>query len=160
ESEPPSLDWIYNWSYGADNTIVANVCEGLRRQMPDGSIAPALASGMDQPDPLTYVYTLREGVTFHDGSTMTADDVAFSLRRHLEADPASYWGLWYDNVESIEATGAAEVTVRLSKPDVLFDTMLSTPAGYVGSRQAIEDAGTAYGSPAGGVVCTGPFSLK
>jgi peptide/nickel transport system substrate-binding protein len=160
EGEPASLDWIYNWSYGADNTIQANLCEGLWRQQPDGEITAGLATDVKHPDPLTYVYAIRSDVTFHDGKTMTADDVAFSLDRNLTADPPSYWGLWYENVKAITATGPNEVTVTLSKPDELFDTMMSTPAGYVGEKAYIEAKGSSYGSPSGGVMCTGPYKLE
>lgn len=158
-SEPETLDWIYAWDYGAQNTILANLCEGLRRSNPDGSIGFALATSVETPDNLTYVYKLREGVSFFDGTPMTAEDVAFSLERHRSAEPASYWGLWYQNVKEIAVTGPMEVTIRLTQPDVLFDELMSTPVGYVGKKSFIENAGADYGTAGGGVMCTGPFQL-
>jgi len=110
------------------------------------------------PDSTTYVYTLRPGVQFSDGHPMTAEDVAFSLNRHMT--PASYWGLWYANVNTISASGPLEITVKLKKADVLFNEMMSTPAGYVGEEKFIKAAGTNYGTPSGGVMCTGPFTLQ
>ncbi|MBP2327209.1 peptide/nickel transport system substrate-binding protein [Kibdelosporangium banguiense] len=159
ESEPESLDWIYDWDYGAGNQLASNLCEGLRRQNPDGSLGWALATGVRTPDPTTLVYTIRQGVKFTDGKPMTAKDVAFSLNRNVTASPASYWGLWYENVQSIEATSPTEVTVRFKSPDSLFDSVMGTPAGYVGEQEYIEAKGKAYGTPGGGVMCTGPFSL-
>lgn len=158
-SEPESLDWIYAWDYASQNTILANMCEGLRRENPDGTMGFALATDVRMPDPTTYVYTLREGVTFADGTTMTADDVVFSLSRHLGSEPASYWELWYQNVEAITATGPLEVTIKLRQPDMLLDRLMSTPVGYVGKKSFIEAAGAAYGTPSTGVMCTGPFKL-
>ena len=158
-SEPPTLDWIYDWDYGPANLILANLCEGLTRQNPDGTSSPALASNVASPDDKTYVYTLRQGVAFTDGKPMTAEDVAFSLNRNLMAAPASYWGLWYQNVESINATGPNTVTVKLKKPDALFAQLMSTPAGYVGQKAYIQAKGAAYGTAAAGVMCTGPFSF-
>jgi peptide/nickel transport system substrate-binding protein len=63
-------------------------------------------------------------------------------------------------VTSIEKTGELEVTVRFSEPDVLFDRLLATPVGVVGSKKFIEKAGAAYGTPSAGVLCTGPFQLE
>ncbi|NTE68238.1 ABC transporter substrate-binding protein [Agrobacterium tumefaciens] len=158
-AEPETLDWIYAWDYGAQNTILANLCEGLLRVNPDGTSSFALATSVENPDKLTYIYKLREGVTFTDGKPMAAEDVAFSLNRNIKAEPGSYWGLWYANVSEIKATGPLEVTVKLSKPDVLFHWMLSTPVGYVGEKAFIEKAGTDYGTAAGGVMCTGPYQI-
>ena len=158
-SEPTTLDWIYDWDYGPSNLILSNLCEGLTRQNPDGTTSPNLASKVSSPDDKTYVYTLQPGVIFTDGKPMIAEDVVFSLHRNLTASPASYWGLWYQNVESITATGADEVTVKLKKPDALFAEVMSTPAGYVGEQAYIQAKGAAYGTAAGGVMCTGPFSF-
>jgi peptide/nickel transport system substrate-binding protein len=159
-SEPISLDWIYAWDYGPANLIVANLCEGLLRQNPDGSTSPALATAVETPDDTTLVYTIREGVTFTDGSPLTVDDVVYSLTRNLTASPPSWWGLWYANVASIEATGDFEVTVKLTTPDALFASVMTTPAGYVGKKAYIEGAGAEYGTAAGGVMCTGPYGLE
>jgi len=90
---------------------------------------------------------------------MTADDVAYSLNRHL-VGTASYWQLWYANVATVSVTAPLEVTVKLKKPDVLINEMMSTPAGYVGEEAFIKAAGTKYGTPSGGVMCTGPYSLQ
>ena len=57
-------------------------------QFPDGHYPPepALAEGYEvSDDGLTYTFTLREGVTFHDGSELTADDVVYSYRRLAES---------------------------------------------------------------------------
>lgn len=156
--EPSSLDWVYAYNYG-ENTTLSNLCENLMRLTPEYEIVPSLAESADHPDPLTWVYTIREGVTFHDGSEMTVEDVVWSLNRHLDPDVGSYWGSWYANVESIEQTGDREVTITLARPDVVFPQMMSTPAGGIGDREFVEAAGADYGTPDGGINCTGPFRL-
>ncbi|TMV77212.1 twin-arginine translocation signal domain-containing protein, partial [Thioclava sp. BHET1] len=82
----------------------------------DGSwkIAPLLAADLPKisDDGKTYVITLREGVPFHDGSTMSADDVTASLQRWLKV--ASRGQLVADKVSSIEKTGDHEVTIKMS----------------------------------------------
>lgn len=158
-SEPASLDWIYN----ADNTtgsILANVCEGLLRLAPDLSLEPALAESFAHPDPTTWVYTLRDGATFHDGSPLTADDVVFSLQRHLDPAAGSFWSGAFANVDSITASGPLEVTVTLSAPDELFNAYMSSPAGVVERAATVQELGETYGTPQGGVNCIGPYEFE
>ncbi|UOQ61816.1 ABC transporter substrate-binding protein [Leucobacter rhizosphaerae] len=157
--EPASLDWIYAYA-DSENTALANMCEGLMRQNEDMSLSPALAADVQHPDDVTTVFTLRDGVTFWDGSPLTAEDVVYSLSRHLDPAAGSYWSTpFYDRVSSIEATGPSEVTVRFSQPDSLFERMLATAAGVIGKQSFVESAGEAYGTSSGGIMCTGPFAF-
>ncbi|MGW4201761.1 ABC transporter substrate-binding protein [Streptomyces sp. NPDC004726] len=157
-SEPSSFDWIYNASFETGQ-IMANVCEGLMRLAPDMSVQPALAESVANPTPTSWVYKVRPGVTFHDGTALTADDVAFSLGRNLDAKAGSFWSGAYENVSSVKATGPLEVTVTLKQPDALFNSYMSSPAGIVDSKATVTAKGKAYGTPDGGVNCVGPFSL-
>lgn len=157
--EPTSLDWVYAYNY-AENTVLSNLCENLLRLTPDFRLEPGLAESYENPSPTTWVYRIREGVTFQDGSPLTADDVVFSLKRQLDPEVGSYWAGWLANVESVEKTGPMEVTVTLGKPDVIFNQMMATPAGGVAKKAYVEAKGAKYGTPDGGVVCTGPFALK
>ena len=60
--------------------VIANLYDSLVRMNAQGEIVPALATEWSvSEDGLCYTFTLREGVKFHDGSLMTADDVVFSL---------------------------------------------------------------------------------
>ncbi|MEU6737786.1 ABC transporter substrate-binding protein [Streptosporangium sandarakinum] len=158
--EPASLDPIKAFNY-PENTVVANLCEGLMRLDPDYSVKPNLAEKVANPDPKTWVYTLREGVTFWDGEPMTADDVVFSLRRHLDPDEGSYWASDQitGNIDSIEKTGDHEVTIRLKQPDATLNSYMVTPVGVVVEKAQREKAGAKYGTPEGSVMCTGPFKV-
>ncbi|MER5318393.1 ABC transporter substrate-binding protein [Streptosporangium roseum] len=157
-AEPQSLDYAYAFDY-SPNTVLANVCEQLMRITPDLQLEPGLASAVASPDPKRWVYTIRSGVRFHDGSTLTADDVVASLRRHLDPKVGSYWVSVFQNVKSIEKTGPMEVTVHLKKPDQLFNEEMGTSAGSIESAAFLAKAGAGYGTPDGGVNCTGPFTL-
>jgi peptide/nickel transport system substrate-binding protein len=79
-------------------------------------VAPLLAAEMPEISENGTVYRipLREGVLFHDGSTMTADDVVASLERWMEV--ATRGRGIADRVTSVEATGPLEVTISLSAP--------------------------------------------
>lgn len=157
-AEPQSLDYVYAFDY-PPNTVLANVCEQLQRITPDMKVVPGLAIASTSPDALRWVYTIRPGVRFHDGSMLTADDVVASLRRHLDPAVGSYWISVFQNVTAVEKTGPMEVTVHLKKPDQLFNVEMGTSAGTVASAASMDKAGRDYGTPDGGVNCTGPYSL-
>ncbi|MFE3203219.1 ABC transporter substrate-binding protein [Embleya sp. NPDC059237] len=155
--EPKSLDLDVR-SDSDSNALLANVCERLFQTQPDLSSRPHLADSATYTDPTTLVLKLRAGVTFHDGSPMTADDVVWSLQRHAadgrnESDE-------FERVGSIERTGDAEVTVRLKEPDALFTKALAGNAGVVLDREQAEPAGKDYGTPGRTDACTGPYTLK
>lgn len=157
-AEPFSLDYVYAFDY-ADNQVLANVCESLLRLNPDYTLSPGLAESFEHPTPETWVYTIRDGVTFHDGTPLTAADVVASMNRHLDPDVGSSWYSVYQNVVSIEQTGDRQVTVTESLPDSQFNLAMGGSAGVIESAATLEAAGADYGNSTGGVNCTGPFSL-
>lgn len=157
-AEPYTLDYALAYDY-PPNTVLANVCEQLLRVTPDMKIEPGLAVKYAQPDPTTLVYSLRPGVRFHDGTTMTADDVVASLGRHVDPATGSPWASAFKNVTAVEKTGPLEVTIRLSRPDVLLNELMAASPGTVESAATLAKAGKDYGTPKGTVNCTGPFAL-
>ncbi|MFI8824817.1 ABC transporter substrate-binding protein [Streptomyces sp. NPDC053431] len=157
-AEPYTLDYAQAYDY-PPNTVLANVCEQLLRVTPDLKVEPGLAVKWANPDPLVWVYTLRPGVTFHDGTVMTADDVVASLRRQMDPATGSPWGSAFKNVKTVEKTGPLEVTLRLGKPDVLLNELMAASPGTVESAAFLAKAGKEYGVPGGRVNCTGPYAL-
>ncbi|MEU9852251.1 ABC transporter substrate-binding protein [Streptomyces sp. NPDC047974] len=158
-AEPYTLDYALAYDY-PPNTVLANVCEQLLRVTPDLRIEPGLAVKWARPDPRTLVYTLRPGVKFHDGTTMTADDVVASLKRQMDPATGSPWGSAFKTVDAIEKTGPLEVTIRLGKADALFHELLAASPGTVVSAASLAKEGKDYGTPEGRLNCTGPFSLE
>ncbi|MGR0219729.1 ABC transporter substrate-binding protein [Agromyces sp. ZXT2-6] len=157
-AEPYSLDYAYAFDY-ADNQVLANVCESLLRLNPDYTLTPGLAESFEHPTPTTWVYAIREGVTFHDGAPLTAADVVASMRRHLDPAVGSSWYSVYQNVVAIEQTGEREVTVTHSVPDSQFNLAMGGSAGVIESAATLAETGADYGNSTGGVNCTGPFRL-
>ncbi|MHA7304250.1 ABC transporter substrate-binding protein [Arthrobacter sp. TMN-49] len=157
-AEPYSLDYAYAFDY-PDNQVVANMCESLFRWNPDLTSSPGLATKFEHPDDLTWVYTIRQGVKFHDGSLMTADDVVASLKRHLDAEVGSFWASAFERVAGIQKTGDYEVTVTTTVPDYTFNSSLVGAPGVVESAKTLAAAGRDYGNAATGVNCTGPFQF-
>jgi peptide/nickel transport system substrate-binding protein len=155
--ETNSLDPIFAFDY-PENTVLFTMCEAVLRQQPDGSIAPGLGD-VASPDPTTFVITLKDGITFWDGTPLTADDVVFSLERARNPELGGFYGQVFTRVESITATGPLEVTVKLTQPDMWFRGELSGPPGVVVSKAFVEAAGDKFGTVDGGTMCTGPFKL-
>ncbi|NUW00696.1 ABC transporter substrate-binding protein [Streptomyces sp. CAI 127] len=156
-AEPPTLDYTVAFDY-PQNTILSNVCESLMRWTPGLTVEPGLARKASNPDPTTWVYDLRAGVRFHDGRTMTADDVVHSLGRQRNPDNAAAWAQVFQNVTAVTMTGPLQVTVKLKKPDSQFPQYMATAAGVVASKTGVEKAGRDYGTT-GGLACSGPFEL-
>ncbi|MFF2388613.1 ABC transporter substrate-binding protein [Agromyces sp. NPDC058104] len=157
-AEPYSLDYAYAFDY-ADNQVLANVCESLLRLNPDYTLSPGLAESYEQTSPTTWVYTLRDGVTFHDGTPLTAADAVASMSRHLDPAVGSSWYSVYQNVASIEQTGDLEVTVTTTIPDSQFNQGMGGSAGVIESAATLAEKGADYGNSSGLVNCTGPFEL-
>ena len=82
------------------------------------NLKPQLATALPEvsADGLTYKIPLRQGVVFHDGTPFNAEAMAFSLRRFIENGGQPSF-LLSDTVESVEATGANELTIQLKKLD-------------------------------------------
>lgn len=139
--------------------MLANVCESLLRLNPDYSLTPSLAESFANPEPTKWVYEIRQGVKFHDGTVLTADDVVASMKRHLDPDLGSAWYSVYQNVDRIEKTGDHEVTVTTKIPDSQFNLGMGGSAGVIESAATLEKLGTDYGNSTGGVNCTGPFEF-
>ncbi|WP_327412141.1 ABC transporter substrate-binding protein [Streptomyces sp. NBC_01233] len=157
-AEPTTIDYAHSFDF-PPNQILANVCESLLRWNPDLTTSPNLASSYTNPTPTTWVYQIRPGVRFHDGTTLTADDVVASLRRNLDPQTASVWANPFRNVKSVDRTGPLEVTVTLARPDSTFNKYLAAGPGTVESAATLAKSGNDYGSPQTGVNCTGPFSF-
>lgn len=124
----------------------------------DGAeIVPWLATEWTNPDPLTYVFELRDDVTFWNGDPMTADDVAFSIDRNTSPDSLISYD--FTSIKSVESTGEHEVTVKLKNPDPLFlPTTIGTDALIV-QKSFAEAAGNDIGTPDKLTMGTGPFQF-
>jgi len=116
--EPPHLDPTSAAAGAIDSVLYSNVFEGLTRFASDGSIIPGLAQSWEiSEDGLTYTFKLAEGVTFHDGTTMDAEDVKFSLDRARAEDSANAQKALFASIADVEAVDATTVKITLSAPN-------------------------------------------
>lgn len=155
---PDTLLVAHAWST-YEGAIMSLVQEGLLVFGDDLSLQPGIADTWSQTDPQTYVYHIRDGITFHDGSPVTADDVVFSMTWHQDPNNRSQLGAFFASVASIEATGPQEVTVKLKKPDAQFQYSPAHMAGFIMKKSQLEAAGADYGTPAALPLGTGPYKL-
>ncbi len=155
---PPTLDVATGFN-GYGLMVMMLGLEGLVGFGKDLKLKPILAESWSRPDPLSYVYKIRSGVTFWDGSPMTVDDVVFSLDRHLDPKAASQLSTYLGNVKSVKQTGKDEVTISLSRPDPLVEYV---PAfAFVTPRAYSERLGDKLGTPGPDVniTGTGPYEV-
>jgi peptide/nickel transport system substrate-binding protein len=155
--EVQTLDPIQAFDY-PENTVIYSMCESLLQQQPDGTIKPGLAS-VEQPDATTIVFKINTSAQFWDGKAVTPDDVVYSLKRNTNKALAGFYGPVFANVSSIAASGADEVTIKLSKHDNWLLGELAALPGLVVEKAYVESKGKAFGTPSGGTMCTGPFKL-
>jgi peptide/nickel transport system substrate-binding protein len=158
DGEPTSIDPIHTGD-APSSTVVANLCDNLLQLQPDFSVKPGLAEKIDQPDPKTAVIHLRSGVTFWDGTALTADDVVYSMQRNMDPKLQSASAPAFRFVKSVGKTGPLEVTVRFRQHDSVFLDGMAGVAGAVVEKAFTEKAGKGAGTAKGGIMCTGPFKL-
>lgn len=133
------------------------VYEGLVRAELDGSITPMVAtSWMIDDAGTTYDFTLRDGVTFSDGSAVTPDDVVASFQR-LKADGLPYAQDRFKSLASVEKVDDKTVRFSLSGKDAGFLLNLGSPF-VVGSAIMKADWLTSH-DPKQEMLGTGPFEL-
>jgi peptide/nickel transport system substrate-binding protein len=97
-----------------------------------GDPVPGVAEDYEvSDDALTYTFTLREGVTFQDGSDLTSEDVKWSLERTTNIAHPDGASFLLGGVESIEAPDDTTVEITLGAPDVTFLSKLAYTTGTI-----------------------------
>jgi len=112
---------------------------------------PSLATSVESKDLITWTATLRQGVTFHDGSPLTAADVVFSLSRHKDPKTSSVVRPIASDMQEIKATGPREVQITLAGPNPELPTILAIMQFVI-----VKDGTTDFSKGNG----TGPFLCK
>ncbi|MCC6943396.1 MAG: hypothetical protein IT335_02400, partial [Thermomicrobiales bacterium] len=95
---------------------------GLVNVDSDRNVIPDLAESWENPDSQTYVFHLREGVTFHDGTPFDAEAVKFNIERVLDPATASSRAADFALIDEIEIVDPFTIRLHLSAP---FAPMLS-----------------------------------
>ncbi len=101
-------------------TVQHNAFDGLVRATPDGEIEPRLATEWTQVDDTTWEFTLRQGVKFHDGSELTAEDVVFSINTVTAEGSSSPLKPLVLDFKSVEAVDEGTVRITTAGPNATF----------------------------------------
>jgi peptide/nickel transport system substrate-binding protein len=150
-----TLDPVKAGTLGSEGAI-ASAVESLLVYDAKGKLIPALATGWKQTDTTTYVYTIRQGVKFWDGSPMTMDDVIFTMER-LRHDPKSIFVSYFSNVADHSQTGPWEMTIKLKKPSATF--IYLSVFMLVHQKKYTQAAGDNFGTPSAVGMSTGPYQI-
>ncbi|MCB1330122.1 MAG: ABC transporter substrate-binding protein [Maritimibacter sp.] len=158
-------DW-QNWS------MIKSLFDGLMDYEPGTTILKKdLAEDYTiSEDGMTFTFKLREGVTFHNGREMTAEDVKYSLDRVTNPETQSPGAGFFGSIEGYDAMAAGEATelsgvtvidpytieIKLSRPDATFLHVMAINFSSVVPKEVVEEYGPDFGKhPVG----TGAFSL-
>ncbi len=157
-SVPETLFIPNAWST-ANGIIMSLVQEGPLAFGDDLSMQPGVAF-QEFKDATTIVYALRDGVTFGDGSPLTPADIVatFNFQRD-HANNGSQVGFFFDPIESIEATGDREVTVKLKSPNVQYQYAAAHMAGFIFKKEQIESDRADLGGADLLIQGTGPYRI-
>ncbi|MHC6202302.1 ABC transporter substrate-binding protein [Breznakiellaceae bacterium SP9] len=115
-TEPATLDPLSSSSTADSRSIFFNVYEGLVKPAVDGSLVPAVAEDYSiEENGLVYIFTLRKGIKFHDGTPVKPEDVIFTLNAAVKAGFAGF-----TQIDSIELLPASRIAIKLKAAEPEF----------------------------------------
>jgi peptide/nickel transport system substrate-binding protein len=152
--EPSSLDPTTAAAAAIGEVVHYNIFEGLTKIGVDGTVTPLLAQDWSEsPDGTSYTFRLRKGVTFSDGSPLTADAVKFSFERAKAADSKNKAKkAVFDNISLITVVDPLTVILTLNRADPTMPFRLGENTAVILHPATAAAAATA---PVG----TGPYKL-
>ena len=115
--------------------VMFNVFEGLMKPTPNGDLTPAIAESYEvSENRMTYTFHLREGVQFHNGKTVTAEDVVYSIQRCAAATETGIVQVEaFSVIQDIKTPDDKTVAITISEPSNEFISYMTTailPADY------------------------------
>lgn len=151
--EPPTLDPTSGAAQAIREVTLQNIFEGLVKMDRTGKIQPCLAQSWEvAPDNVTHTFKLRSGVTFHDGTPFTSEQVKFSFERAVAADSTNAQKQLFTPIAEIVTPDPATVVIKLKQPTANFVYGLSWGDAVIVAPQSAANNKT---NPVG----TGPFKF-
>jgi len=120
--------------------VIYALHDAMLKPMPGNPVAPSLAESWSMsPDGLVYDFVLRKGVRFHNGDTVTAEDVKFSLERYRGASGKAL----KESVAAVETPDPGRVRIRLKRPwpDFMTFYLGATGAAWIVPKKYVEKVG-------------------
>jgi len=116
ESSPNNLD-LRQGTDAQSERVGGLIFDALVKKDEHFELLPWLATSWEQPDPLTWVFHLRDGVRFHDGRPLEAEDVAYTIRSLIDGSLVTAKGGNFASVDKVEVRDRLIVVVRTKRPD-------------------------------------------
>ena len=137
--------------------VMRQIYDTLVVQTEELELVPGLAESWNQVDEVTWDFTIRPNVIFHNGDPLTASDVAFTLNRLRDPATAAPGAFLVGFIASVEATDDMTVRIVTNGPFVPMLSHIAHTATSILNERAVTEAGEDYGTSV--VVGTGPFSF-
>ena len=173
-AEPNSLDPHRSEGVSANN-IARDLFEGLTGISPAGEVVPGAAEGWTiSEDGLRYLFTLREGLRWSDGSSLTAEDFAASFKRSIDPTTGNTFAQMLSAIEQadailkgrqlpealgVTAPDARTLIIHLRSPTPYLLGLLSHPSTFPVHRPSLAKWGRDFARP-GHLVSNGAYQLK
>lgn len=158
EQEPTTLVTIAHTA-GPSTRVSPKITEGLLTYDLDFKPQPALATAWSiSPDGLTYTFTLRAGVKWHDGQDFTSADVAYSIKLLKENHPRGR--ATFASVTSVDTPDTLTAIIHLSKPAPYLLTALDASESPIVPKHIYEGTDPLTNKNAQAPIGTGPFVFK
>lgn len=174
-SEPSSLD-PHKVESDVENNIISDLFEGLVSVSPTGEIEPRLAEKWENKDNTVWTFHLRPGVTWSDGTAITAQDIVWSWQRLVSPLTASPYASYPGNMHiingaeiaqgkkapetlGVKALDDATFEVTLTQPNAAFLAMLAHPSLVPLDKVLISRYGDKWTKPEH-IVTSGPYKLS
>lgn len=156
-------------------TVLTNCMEGLLRQSSDGTVLPAAASQMEKSsDGKVYTFTLREGMTWSDGTPLTAHDFVFGLRRMFDPKVPSPYAQDFSCIKNaqavldgslpperlgVKAEDDLTLVIRLENANPFFEMALASTAAMPCNEEFFLSTRGRYGLEKAAMLYNGPFAI-
>jgi len=147
-SDPVTLDPAFSGSF-FENQVLYNLHETLLVASPTGDVSPGLASFVLR-DALTYDFTLKPNLTFHDGTPVDAAAAKANIDRYMDPAVGSIRRADFGPLAGVEVTGALTFTIKLSAPYAPLPLVLTNRAGMMVSPAAVKALGADFATKAVG----------
>ena len=154
-ADPAGFDPVRGPS-GMSHVVIEQVYSTLMALDPDANPYPELAESFEESaDGLEYKFKLRQGVTFHNGDPLTAEDVKFSFDRLRAKDSGYSYGAQVESIASVDVVDPLTVSFKLSKRTGPFLTYMAFPGSSIVPKKLVESGHDLNAKPVG----TGPFKF-
>jgi peptide/nickel transport system substrate-binding protein len=156
QGEPGTLDPQFNL-LGTNTSALRNIYDTLLSRDPNLQLRPSLAESWKAVDDTTWEFRLREGVRFHDGSPLTAEDVRFTIARvpNVQGNPNSY-ATYIQGIREVQVVDDRTVRFLTEGPVPLLPTNLSN-IFIISAAKGLRTTGEFNAGSA--AIGTGPYRL-